>query len=218
MTVYGYIRTSRASMGPPPFDGGNHVPDYKTIMYRSASMGPPPFDGGNFHPAIRAGPLQAKLQWGHRLSTVETPPAAAGTWASLLLQWGHRLSTVETAGQHLLDKSSQHASMGPPPFDGGNAGAHPLLPLTSERFNGATAFRRWKLRERAGWGRGSAKLQWGHRLSTVETSCARLYTVLPVPASMGPPPFDGGNIVIDVGVVNDPVASMGPPPFDGGNL
>ena len=108
--------------------------------------------------------------------------------------------------------------MGPPPFDGGNAGAHPLLPLTSERFNGATAFRRWKLRERAGWGRGSAKLQWGHRLSTVETSCARLYTVLPVPASMGPPPFDGGNIVIDVGVVNDPVASMGPPPFDGGNI
>ena len=67
-----------------------------------ASMGPPPFDGGN----LRAVVLHA----------------TAGT----------------------------HASMGPPPFDGGNTGRGLRGRRTRLRFNGATAFRRWKLGAEAG--------------------------------------------------------------------
>ena len=37
------------------------------------------------------------------------------------LQWGHRLSAVETANpQEIADWETRHASMGPPPFGSGN--------------------------------------------------------------------------------------------------
>jgi hypothetical protein len=85
-----------ASMGPPPFDGGNWASRWNLVSGTKASMGPPPFDGGN--PEILRGIQRVvrALQWGHRLSTVETRFSSSGfsLWATL--QWGHRLSTVET--------------------------------------------------------------------------------------------------------------------------
>ncbi len=181
-------------MGPPPFDGGNLAKPCGEIDLTStlqwghrlstvetgifnldrlgmiiASMGPPPFDGGNGPcPPIARCLKLPWLQWGHRLSTVETCFMLCGMAAIIWLQWGHRLSTVETA---------THYDM------------------------------RWRV----------APLQWGHRLSTVETGkatwsangCWRSFngatafrrwklvcgppTDRPNPASMGPPPFDGGN-------------------------
>ena len=110
------------------------------------------------------------LQWGHRLSAMETAalrsprqsprPAfngatafrrwkrwAASQWNSPFgwLQWGHRLSAMETPR------------------------GLPEPGLSTPCFNGATAFQRWK--HRAGRPR-----------------CGREY-----PASMGPPPFGDGN-------------------------
>ena len=109
---------SPASMGPPPFGDGN------AFHSGPASMGPPPFGDGN---------------------APETP----GWWsvsvvldAESKLQWGHRLSAMETG---LL-------SMGD----------------TVQCFNGATAFRRWKLESRMVTV-GFNELQWGHRLSAMET-------------------------------------------------
>jgi hypothetical protein len=107
-------------------------------------MGPPPFDGGNKAPAGIVGlPATARnarrpmitevLQWGHRLSTVET---AVGD--SLWLGWAAH-------GHYQRYDARQHPSMGPPPFDGGNSPTMCLIP--GER----------------------PPLQWGHRLSTVET-------------------------------------------------
>ena len=61
------------------------------------------------------------------------------------------------------------ASMGPPPFGGGNVVDRLLgLPRVSG-FNGATAFRRWKPATFDGIGGTQSLLQWGHRLSAVET-------------------------------------------------
>ena len=89
-------------------------------------------------------PAQAALQWGHRLSVVETyltarsfhyrtrpsmgpPPFGGGNNPSEIavlkqqvLQWGHRLSVVETSGDRC-----------------------PRYPTPA--FNGATPFRWWKL-------------------------------------------------------------------------
>ena len=62
------------SMGPPPFSDGN-LPDHGT------------FDRNN-----------ADLQWGHRLSAMETGLTYARVLlARYSLQWGHRLSAMETA-------------------------------------------------------------------------------------------------------------------------
>ena len=64
-----------ASMGPPPFGGGN-VP-YVLLHQLTAhpSMGPPPFGGGNYIWQVPGISVYSSLQWGHRLSVVETPPA-----------------------------------------------------------------------------------------------------------------------------------------------
>ena len=102
------------------------------------------------------------------------------------------------------------------------------------RFNGATAFRRWKDRLRL------LPLQWGHRLSAMETlrilgavangATAFRHGNTPGqrPASMGPPPFGDGNLRCNIVAGFNPpfgddpsradVASMGPPPFGDGNV
>ncbi len=63
-----------------------------------------------------------KLQWGHRLSAVETRRMAA-IIAHIMpeLQWGHRLSAVETCGPIYDHFIALPASMGPPSFGGGNS-------------------------------------------------------------------------------------------------
>ena len=61
-------------------------------------------------------------------------------------------------------------------------------------FNGATAFRRWKLDNTGEWRTSEVELQWGHRLSAVETGKYDKRVERGELASMGPPPFGGGNI------------------------
>ena len=59
--------------------------------------------------------------------------------------------------------------MGPPPFGDGNPHRGATNLASRCTFNGATAFRRWK----PSYGRDTsvevADLQWGHRLSAMET-------------------------------------------------
>ena len=109
------------SMGPPPFSDGNAFFMLLTISGLVPSMGPPPFSDGNqtlFKPGQTC---RCSLQWGHRLSAMETSdadgyhrprfhpfngatafqrwklfPAAASGGALVALQWGHRLSAMET--------------------------------------------------------------------------------------------------------------------------
>ena len=112
------------------------------------------------------------LQWGHRLSAVETS-LTSFRWKRLpKLQWGHRLSAVETIprGQR---RQALHlrASMGPPPFGSGNDSSGSAAPSsTPTGFNGATAFRQWKRRPPCVLHRPGNE------------------------ASMGPPPFGSGNL------------------------
>ena len=60
-----------ASMGPPPFGGGNPEAPRMDHLPLVASMGPPPFGGGNYSARLPT-PSVVPLQWGHRLSAVET--------------------------------------------------------------------------------------------------------------------------------------------------
>ena len=84
----------------------------------AASIGPPPSGDGNPQQRIR---VQAtSLQWGHRLSAMETGKVAEITVDRVL------------------------ASMRPPPFGDGNSVWPPRSSGTASSFNGATAFRRWK--------------------------------------------------------------------------
>ena len=91
-----FVNGDTPSMGPPPFSDGNFA-----LYYRSLSMG-------------------------------------------IHLQWGHRLSAMETCLNSSMSRSSQS-------------------------FNGATAFQRWKLVYVLGSANIRKFLQWGHRLSAMET-------------------------------------------------
>ena len=184
--------------------------------------------------------LGAALQWGHRLSAMETSSNRRQPTSPSQLQWGHRLSAMETC------------RLGP-------------AVEVFRRFNGATAFQRWKLEEHVEklkerdalqWGHrlsametGTTRaavtpltvLQWGHRLSAMETFLVQFLDVAVAHASMGPPPFSDGNprcnemgefeTVLQWGHRLSAMetyqyqfpghpgddASMGPPPFSDGN-
>ena len=65
-------RGGNPSMGPPPFGDGNGDLPQIAICIAVPSMGPPPFGDGNWAVVTSAGSILATLQWGHRLSAMET--------------------------------------------------------------------------------------------------------------------------------------------------
>ena len=160
--------TRWASMGPPPFGDGKvggtwHNPWEIT----RASMGPPPFGDGKI-------PTKAR-----RLSKIRAsmgpPPFGDGK---------------QLVGQPAM--GSGNASMGPPPFGDGKSKDGVQGAVDSRGFNGATAFRRWKGSPTWSTYFRLTALQWGHRLSAMESGEVAQEIEQQIEASMGPPPFGDG--------------------------
>ena len=233
-------------MGPPPFgDGNSLLPLCVSRSSHTPSMGPPPFGDGNLPSSRSTGKASRSLQWGHRLSAMETTrlrrpslnrlrtfngatafrrwkltAPTTGTTPSLSSFNGataFRRWKLESGRRGELPDCSP--SMGPPPFGDGNhrppsSPGRRLLP-----FNGATAFRRWKPRAVQWDAVFVAVLQWGHRLSAMETAPSNLTAAAGDAPSMGPPPFGDGNLLrVDASSRQCLLPSMGPPPFGDGNL
>ena len=59
-------------MGPPPFSDGNDLDTEETASNLLPSMEPPPFSDGNGIHSQAILREQFHLQWGHRLSAMET--------------------------------------------------------------------------------------------------------------------------------------------------
>ena len=155
-------------MGPPPFGDGNNPAGPASGTWRGRFNGATAFrrwkrptkrvmntdfpllQWGHRLSAMETGPVpslltaRTRLQWGHRLSAMETTDPNPRCWRCDKLQWGHRLSAMETPG-------------------------HP-------RPGGC-----------------QLGLQWGHRLSAMETLRLLVVISAQVVASMGPPPFGDGN-------------------------
>ena len=187
-------------MGPPPFGDGNaHVLGERRPRM-APSMGPPPFGDGN---QVRDGSTSPtpNLQWGHRLSAMETGRLSP--------------SSLQAQGQ----SASWNPSMGPPPFGDGNDCSpqcrrrcpRPSMgppPFGDGNFDGSHMTFPGTLRS----------LQWGHRLSAMETCpLAPGKTQCPPWPSMGPPPFGDGNCPLGWVPHQPEGPSMGPPPFGDGN-
>ena len=187
-----------------------------------------------------------RLQWGHRLSAMETVEDRYSAWSvKHELQWGHRLSAMETWPVRALRRWCRWCFNGATAFRRWKRGLCGLYrrvcSRTAPRFNGATAFRRWK-RFISGHIRARMLgLQWGHRLSAMETEEQIADDAITGDASMGPPPFGDGNSVTvpitvsaayslqwghrlsameshpyDLPARQAVRASMGPPPFGDG--
>ena len=163
-------KNGRASMGPPPFGDGNFRPKPGFLRRQvAASMGPPPFGDGNrlLRPRNRGGStrfngatafrrwklfpnLQQLIPENH--ASMGPPPFGDG---NPLREIRCRRNLRASMGPPPFgDGNRRHnsqrfllcrASMGPPPFGDGNRYNGNLGQRVFERFNGATAFRRWKL-------------------------------------------------------------------------
>ena len=157
-------------MGPPPFGDGN------AKLCGCSARRNPSFNGAT---AFRRWKLETteitririlRLQWGHRLSAMETFQTVADLDKQARLQWGHRLSAMETSTFKIVVGCVVIASMGPPPFGDGNYHHMASSMSVMTCFNGATAFRRWK------------------HLIALDENLGTHH------ASMGPPPFGDGNM------------------------
>ena len=62
------------------------------------------------------------LQWGQRLSALDTPEVPPDSFAHEMLQWGQRLSALDTRAKAHGGLRYGMASMGPTPFSVGYDG------------------------------------------------------------------------------------------------
>ena len=84
-----------ASMRPPPFGDGKPEPGQDLLRGGIASIGPPPFGDGKNGGCAGMLFYLCLLQWGHRLSAMESLSSASRLAGNSSLQWGHRLSAME---------------------------------------------------------------------------------------------------------------------------
>ena len=134
-----------ASMGPPPFGDGYIKLEEGSEPFALASMGPPPF-GDGYITRITAGPCSPACFNGATAFRRWILPHDGGEHPDFdpaTLQWGHRLSAMDTELEQLGTRAELRASMGPPPFGDGYANRASCVAPSSAGFNGATAFRRW---------------------------------------------------------------------------
>ena len=158
-------------MGPPPFGSGNHhhrIPRHRhPVCFNGATA----FRQWKLEDLLSLWGEGMTLQWGHRLSAVETRPAPPAIFGLLdQLQWGHRLSAVETLREGNLMPDIFGASMGPPPFGSGNGHRAVLHDRRDQASMGPPPFGSGNCAARRTMNPSRTRLQWGHRLSAVETS------------------------------------------------
>ena len=160
-----------ASMGPPPFGDGKSVLCPDAGLHAIASMGPPPFGDGKKSSLTSRACCFRWLQWGHRLSAMESCPSplrsqSAGpgfNGATAFRRWKvERLPTVP--------EPDILASMGPPPFGDGKPASRAGWAASRRAASmGPPPFGDGKLVDWLEFWKPMAKLQWGHRLSAMES-------------------------------------------------
>ena len=159
-------------MGPPPFSDGNGPLSQSHPAFNvKPSMGPPPFSDGNNEISID----------GLGVPTSFNGATAFQRWKLAGKGESSKLGTTTFNGATAFQRWKQgvdphktlegfRPSMGPPPFSDGNWTVLSYRLEEQRTFNGATAFQRWKRGAVDGPALKQGSLQWGHRLSAMETS------------------------------------------------
>ena len=211
-------------MGPPPFGDGNSSIADATSSAADMEYNRQTFNGATafrrWKPSSTSMPWGCTkyLQWGHRLSAMETICTVPVAILLAALQWGHRLSAMETFEADRRRVAERIPSMGPPPFGDGNLCPVPAWWPGGEPSMGPPPFGDGNHPPQSGWPqrttspsmgpppfgdgnidtgtqirRGASGLQWGHRLSAMETPPQSSWPHRTTSPSMGPPPFGDGN-------------------------
>ena len=154
--VNAVVRAGDASMGPPPFGDGKLWIDGGYDCCERASMRPPPFGDGKTCGNTSRCPSTSSFNGATAFRRWKAPATRCGLLPQLSLQWGHRLSAMESLLWGGMEAVNEGASMGPPPFGDGKTLEATATGGSDTSFNGATAFRRWKasLRWQSGWNSG----------------------------------------------------------------
>ncbi len=108
-------------MGPPIYIGGNFlVPGVNVDLNEGASMGPPIYIGGNIPIPLQYITI-ARLQWGHRFTSVETQRWTDQAATKRRFNGATDLHRWKRKGWNMPLNFSGWASMGPPIYIGGNS-------------------------------------------------------------------------------------------------
>ena len=83
-------------MGPPPFSDGNVSSDSRGGSSHLPSMGPPPFSDGNPRGPSRAGSPGRSFNGATAFQRWKRDIVYVTDIDTYILQWGHRLSAMET--------------------------------------------------------------------------------------------------------------------------
>ena len=157
------------------------------------SMGPPPFGDGNFRYRWQQGLRRVTFNGATAFRRWKLSISLAARIASRDLQWGHRLSAMETRPTGATRRLRLPTFNGATAFRRWKRPSYWPPPCRLPTFNGATAFRRWKRARGLGRSTRGLILQWGHRLSAMETFDIAGSKDCVAGPSMGPPPFGDGN-------------------------
>ncbi len=117
---YGDSFVKFASMGPPTYIGGNIVSFGACTANSTASMGPPTYIGGNFSYAGVIAKSICSASMGPPTYIGGNHVGEPHANLHCTLQWGHRLTSVETTSVYHVNFLFPEASMGPPTYIGGN--------------------------------------------------------------------------------------------------
>ena len=99
--------------------------------------------------------VYSALQWGQRLSALDTNGIVKGMSFRFKLQWGQRLSALDTGElRFVFDSQADNASMGPTPFSVGYQRVDQLLQAIDDA------------------------LQWGQRLSALDTAFSPRFSLI----------------------------------------
>ena len=206
-------------MGPPPFGDGNANSGLPSIGGAKSFNGATAFRRWKLCEQCNNWSCKTWLQWGHRLSAMETSLRNPCCWQVAVLQWGHRLSAMETAacseasqcisklqwGHRLsametveIDRQAHdlaQASMGPPPFGDGNRQVRGLPEGAGKASMGPPPFgdgnRPGPRRPGRSCGSFNGATAFRRWKPDIEDAADHDHAV----ASMGPPPFGDGNEV-----------------------
>ena len=184
----------RASMGPTPFSVGYQPGGKNELQGDNPSMWPTPFSVG--YTGMRTLTATGRMSFNGANAFQRWIPRNETVTIHLLndLQWG---PTPFSVGYTTLGTTNASSTTC---FNGANAFQRwirprgvVLLPLHS-RFNGDNAFQRWILPAEMLAASDPYKLQWGQRLSALDTAYHGIRAYRCAVASMGPTPFSVGYI------------------------
>ena len=200
-------------MGPPPFGDGNREWRSGYRRRRGSFNGATAFRRWKPHGSPRT-PPRCRTFNGATAFRRWKPLTVSSSWMCVtILQWGHRLSAMETCLCVHPTPMCRPAFNGATAFRRWKPGVLDSIPTQYEHLQWGHRLSAMETIWINGVSYAGVSLQWGHRLSAMETLRLQSRGGQRQRPSMGPPPFGDGNLRVPDKLINGCAAFNGATAF-----